>query len=73
MVKDIQITVSAAFCDECGEDLHSYEGWTYFHIDGNDYCPDCAYKLKKITKKEWCYSTGICLSDRALKRVEIAK
>ncbi len=73
MVKDIQITVSAAFCDECGEDLHSYNGYSYVMDDGKDYCPDCAYKLKKITKKEWCNLHGIYLHDRYLKNLEIAE
>ena len=71
MIKSIELTVEAVFCDVCGEDVHSYDGWSYYEDEGKHYCPDCAYKSKVISKKEWCEINGICLNDRALKSVEI--
>ena len=74
MIKDIQLTVSAVFCDKCGEDVHSYDGWPYYE-DGEDenkhYCIDCAYRLKKISKREWLERHGVCVSDRAMKYWDI--
>lgn len=71
MIKDIQITVTTAFCDNCGEDLQIYNCFPYYEVDDHQYCPDCAYKLGHISKKEWCKINGICLNDRYLKKVEI--
>ena len=71
MTKDIQITVEAVYCDECGKDVQSYNGHAYFSIDGKDYCVNCAYKLHLISKREWCNLNGIGLSDRAIRNLEI--
>ena len=71
MIKDIEITVAAVFCDRCGKDVHRYEGWPYHEEGTEQYCPDCAYKLGKMSKKEWCRLHGICLDDRYLKNLEI--
>lgn len=72
MIKDIKLTVSAVFCDECGDDVHSYDGWEYVEDEGKHYCVDCAYKLGKITKKRWLELNGICVDDRYIKNWEIA-
>jgi hypothetical protein len=45
MIKKIQLTVDAAFCDECGEDLHSYEGWGYIHKGDKQYCEKCGLRV----------------------------
>lgn len=71
MIKDIQLTVSAIFCDRCGEDVHNYEGWPYVEDEGKHYCPDCAYKVGKLTKREWCNMNGIFIDDRYIKNLEI--
>lgn len=72
MTKFIQIMVENHYCDVCGEDLESYNGHPYYSEDGKDYCLDCAYKAKIITKREWAESHGILLSDRALKHIEVS-
>lgn len=45
MIKKIQITVDAAFCDECGKDLHSYEGWGYVDTGDKQYCEECGLRV----------------------------
>lgn len=71
MIKDIQLTVSAVFCDRCGNDVHSYDGWEYIEDGGKHYCVDCAYRLKKISKGEWLERHGISASNRAMKSFDI--
>lgn len=55
MIKKIQLTVDAAFCDECGEDLHSYEGWGYIDIrvEGKHYCEECALRIGVLDPLFW--------------------
>lgn len=71
MIKDIQITVEAVYCDECGKDVQSYNGHPYHIEDNKHFCLNCAYKLKQISKREWCNLNGIGLSDRAIRNLEI--
>lgn len=73
MIKNIQITVEAVFCDECGKDLESYNGFPYVTAGEKHYCLDCAYKLKEITKKEFFELHGICVAERLLKNVEMVR
>ena len=72
MTKDIQITVQAVYCDDCGEDVKSYNGCPYVEDNGRQYCSKCAYKRGIISKKEWCELNGIGLSDRAIEKMEIS-
>jgi hypothetical protein len=55
MIKKIQLTVNAVFCDRCGEDLHSYEGWGYVeNEDGSKhYCEECALKVGALSPLDW--------------------
>lgn len=74
MIKDIQLTVSAIFCDRCGEDVHSYDGWPYYEDDEDEnkhYCIDCAYRLKKISKSEWLEMHGVSASNKETKHWDI--
>ena len=53
MIKKIQLTVDAAFCDECGEDLHSYEGWGYVELEGKHYCEKCGLRVGALDPLEY--------------------
>lgn len=71
MTKIIKITVENKYCDVCGEDLQTYEGFPYISENGKDYCLGRAYKNHIISKREWAENHGILLSDRALKHLEV--
>ena len=53
MIKTIQLTVKAVFCDECGEDLHSYDGWGYVKKGLKHYCEECALKTGVLSPLDW--------------------
>lgn len=71
MTKYIQVTLANTYCDKCGKDLESWRGGGGFEFDGEDYCSDCAYKFKKISKRQWAEANGMLLSDRTLRHLEI--
>lgn len=53
MIKKIQLTVKAAFCDECGKDLHSYDGWGFVNTGNNQYCEECGLKVGALKPLDW--------------------
>ena len=53
MIKKVKIEVDAVFCDCCGEDLHSYDGWPYVDTGNMQYCEDCALRVGAMTPLEW--------------------
>ncbi len=53
MIKKIQLTVDAAFCDECGKDLHSYEGGEYVDAGNKQYCEKCGLRVGAYTPLEY--------------------
>lgn len=67
MIKKIQITVTAAFCDDCKRDLHSYDGWGYVDDEKNhkQYCYDCGLKNGTASALEWLNAHGIGIYRKA--------
>jgi hypothetical protein len=53
VIKKIQITVDAVFCDECKKDLMSYDGNPYWEKDGKHYCEMCALKSGAMSPLEY--------------------
>lgn len=62
MIRNIQIQIKEAFCDDCKKDLHTRDGWGYVQ-DGDEkhYCYDCAVKRGLLEPLEWINLHGCCL------------
>lgn len=71
MDKKIMIEIETKICDVCGKDLEIYDGHPYVSEDGRDYCLDCAYKKRIISKHTWAESHGIILSAKEIRNLEV--
>lgn len=71
MRKTITLEIEELYCDSCGIDLETKNGFPHVSEDDKDYCLTCAYKKGIITKKEWAEAHGLYLSDRKLKWLEV--
>ncbi len=67
MIKKIQITVDAVYCDKCGVDTEKYNGHGCIYDDENNkqYCYTCALKLGLMGALDWLRIHGICFYDKA--------